>query len=420
MRPRREGLGECYIPPNGTPAAACFNEAEARRPRRGRAISPTSRSSSSFNEAEARRPRRGRSSDERRRGWYRFNEAEARRPRRATRSRRSRARRAGFNEAEARRPRRGRDHAGHRCGAVVASMRPRREGLGEGVQAAGGAQRDPASMRPRREGLGERAGCAGPRSGRQRFNEAEARRPRRAVRLPWQIRQSDASMRPRREGLGEAGARADRVDRHPASMRPRREGLGENVRLAAASVPIDASMRPRREGLGEDSQRVGRGLEQRASMRPRREGLGEGAEAAHRVRRRGRASMRPRREGLGERTAFSAWTTPRLCFNEAEARRPRRARDRRWVGLWLPQASMRPRREGLGEGRPIARCFATSLLTIFERLDAGVTTAPGRWELALNDVKQPHEMYNHLALRATPRLVDATRPFDACRRRKII
>src|SRR5579875_728764 len=93
-----------------------------------------------------------------------------------------------------------------KCGR--ASMRPRRDGLGNG-------EREAAPLRPclrfnEAEARWPRKSTARSRSGPRgrRFNEAEARWPRKsdaALRLP--VRSSSASMRPRRDGLGNTAQR---------------------------------------------------------------------------------------------------------------------------------------------------------------------------------------------------------------------
>src|SRR5579883_2238010 len=93
-----------------------------------------------------------------------------------------------------------------KCGR--ASMRPRRDGLGNG-------EREAAPLRPclrfnEAEARWPRKSTSwrGQRSGCRRFNEAEARWPRKsdaALRLP--VRSSSASMRPRRDGLGNTAQR---------------------------------------------------------------------------------------------------------------------------------------------------------------------------------------------------------------------
>src|SRR5579875_2833760 len=85
-----------------------------------------------------------------------------------------------------------------------ASMRPRRDGLGNldhAVREHDG--RAAASMRPRRDGLGNEDHVPAGIGERKGFNEAEARWPRKYGDAGWHrpiLRH--ASMRPRRDGLG--------------------------------------------------------------------------------------------------------------------------------------------------------------------------------------------------------------------------
>ena len=86
-----------------------------------------------------------------------------------------------------------------------------------------------------------------------------------------------------------------------------------------------------------------------ASMRPGRKGPGNGACDATSRRGYSCASMRPGRKGPGNRIGRCPAYSPKSCFNEAGAqrpRKPRRARARRPV----ERASMRPGRKGPGNG----------------------------------------------------------------------
>src|SRR5579883_2356417 len=116
---------------------------------------------------------------------------------------------SGFNEAEARWPRKCHDADERSWHRPRASMRPRRDGLGNILEWREYRLRPLASMRPRRDGLGN-----------------AARR--------HHVRHEDvASMRPRRDGLGNHSAPEEAGEPRQASMRPRRDGLG-NRRLAQA------------------------------------------------------------------------------------------------------------------------------------------------------------------------------------------
>src|SRR5579883_1172982 len=91
---------------------------------------------------------------------------------------------------------------------AIASMRPRRDGLGNYLSSDApirqSARFNEAEARwPRKSAEPSRSGPRG-----RRFNEAEARWPRKsdaALRLP--VRSSSASMRPRRDGLGNTAQR---------------------------------------------------------------------------------------------------------------------------------------------------------------------------------------------------------------------
>src|SRR5579875_941156 len=81
-----------------------------------------------------------------------------------------------------------------------------------------------ASMRPRRDGLGNADGSV------------------------MIITRHTASMRPRRDGLGNSDDLVDWVPAPPASMRPRRDGLGNEPIDYVEFQRKKASMRPRRDG----------------------------------------------------------------------------------------------------------------------------------------------------------------------------
>src|SRR5579883_803318 len=154
MRPRRDGLG------NGEREAA--------------PLRPCLR----FNEAEARWPRKSTSWRGQRSGCRRFNEAEARWPRKSAEPSRSGPRGRRFNEAEARWPRKSDAALRLPVRSSSASMRPRRDGLGNtaqrGIDFTRLAGFNEAEARwPRKWGLRRRNP-----SGSPRFNEAEARWPR--------------------------------------------------------------------------------------------------------------------------------------------------------------------------------------------------------------------------------------------------
>src|SRR5579875_659686 len=164
-----------------------------------------------------------------------------------------------------------------------ASMRPRRDGLGNTHPWNRAANVLDASMRPRRDGLGNAVPSPILGIEFERFNEAEARWPRKS----WTIRAGRSRFSP---SFNEAEARWPRKEQYSpirsarfvASMRPRRDGLGNQATTIAAPSPSG--------GFNEAEARWPRKCRvswhpapesQRASMRPRRDGLGNHAGLAH-------------------------------------------------------------------------------------------------------------------------------------------
>ena len=120
------------------------------------------------------------------------------------------------------------------------------------------------------------------------------------------------------------------------------------------------------------------GLE--ASMRPRPVGLGNGGGSRHFHAAGLPASMRPRPVGLGN--ASMKWKTlsSSTCFNEAEARGPRK-----WIG-WGDDAqakfgaSMRPRPVGLGNVRLSVMRYSDNDASMRPRpVGLGNGRGPSRW-----------------------------------------
>ncbi|MEY4512542.1 MAG: hypothetical protein RLZZ450_4664, partial [Pseudomonadota bacterium] len=137
-----------------------------------------------------------------------------------------------------------------------------------------------ASMGPRRSGLGKSSVRNGARV--------------------WFL---DASMGPRRSGLGKIAARDSQVWVCKASMGPRRSGLGKIGYAGIKSFPLPASMGPRRSGLGKGKTMWSplapipsfNGAE---TLRSRKAPRSVRLPAVGRV-----ASMGPRRSGLGKARA---------------------------------------------------------------------------------------------------------------------
>src|SRR5579875_2236406 len=108
-----------------------------------------------------------------------FNEAEARWPRKSALGASLKPPLKCFNEAEARWPRKWSGLPYPLCSPQSASMRPRRDGLGNFARHDVVIDHQAASMRPRRDGLGNALKAVRQTSGAgSSFNEAEARWPR--------------------------------------------------------------------------------------------------------------------------------------------------------------------------------------------------------------------------------------------------
>ena len=160
-----------------------------------------------------------------------FNEAEAKSPRKlAVRVKLQRDR-----QGASMRPRQNR--LGNKLGhgfilvPLIASMRPRQNRLGNNSQVTLYADTGKASMRPRQNRLGNLPGralqCL---LGAYGFNEAEAKSPRKCqAGPPGTPRCSQASMRPRQNRLGNSSRTPRRRKRKKASMRPRQNRLGNPV-----------------------------------------------------------------------------------------------------------------------------------------------------------------------------------------------